>query len=150
MVNAELTIWAMGGARSCGNDGWCFFKDIRLLQKNKKTESVFEKLAELVDDLRGGERADAEVGQPDVFAALREAHVQLPFVLLHERIERIDHPCALHVVAAGDFALVDFHDGQMPTVFWRMDHVEIALPFDEIVAGLRLIDPDRLMPRLLK
>ena len=50
-------------------------------------ESVFEKLAELVDDLRSGEGADTEVGEPDVLAALREAYVELSFVLLHERIE---------------------------------------------------------------
>ena len=116
----------------------------------KSSGLVFEKLTELVDDLCGGERTDAEVGQPDVFAALCEAHVEFSFIFLHKRIERVDDPCALHVVAAGDFALVDFHDGEMPTVFWRMDHVEIALPFDEIVAGLRLMDPDGLVPRLLR
>ena len=125
-------------------------KDRCVLQKNKKRGSVFKEFAELVDDLRGGERTDAEVGQPDVFAALREAHVQLSFVLLHEWIERIDDPCALHVVAAGEFALIDFHDGEMVAVFRRMDHVEVALPFDEIVARLRFIDPDRLVPCLLK
>ena len=81
-------------------------------------ESVFEKLAELVDDLRSGEGADAEVGEPDVFTALREAYVELSFVLLHERIERINDPCALHIVATGEFALVDLHDGQMVAVFW--------------------------------
>ena len=114
--------------------GWNFSKDRCFLQKNKKGRSVFKEFAELVDDLCGGERTDAEVGQPDVLAALREAHVQLSFVLLHERIERIDDPCALHVVATGEFALVDLHDGQMVAVFRRMDHVEVALPFDEIVA----------------
>ena len=50
-------------------------------------ESVFEKFAELVDDLRSGEGADAEVGEPDVFTALCEADVELSFVRLHERIE---------------------------------------------------------------
>ena len=111
---------------------------------------VFKEFAELVDDLRGGEWADAEVGEPDVLAALREAHVQLSLVLLHVWIKRIDDPCALHVVAAGEFALIDFHDGEMVAVFRRMDHVEVALPFDEIVARLRFIDPDRLVPCLLK
>ena len=128
--------------------GWNFSKDRCVLQKNKKRESVFKEFAELVDDLRGGERTDAEVGQPDVLAALREAHVQLSFVFLHKWIERIDDPCALHIIAAGEFALVDFHDGEMVAVFRRMNHVKITLPFDEIVAGLRLMDPDGLMPRL--
>ena len=82
----------------------------------KSRGSVFKKFAELVDDLRSGERTDAEVGEPDVLAALREAHVQFPFVLLHVWIERIDDPCALHVVAAGELALVDFHDGEMVAV----------------------------------
>ncbi len=67
----------------------------------KSRRSIFEKFAELVDDLRSSEGADAEVGEPDVFAALREAYVELSFILLHERIERVDYPCALHVVAAG-------------------------------------------------
>ncbi len=31
-----------------------------------------------------------------------------------------------------------------------MDHVEVALPFDEIIARLRLIDPDRLVPSLFR
>ena len=76
-----------------------------------------EKLAELVDDLRGGERTDTEVGQPDMLAALREAHVQLSFVFLHIWIERIDDPCALHVVATRKFTLIDFHNGEMVAVF---------------------------------
>ena len=120
------------------------------MQKNKKRGLVFKEFAELVDDLRGGERTDAEVGEPNVLAALREAHVQLSFILLHEWIERIDDPCALHIVAAGEFALVDFHDGEMIAVFRGMNHVKIALPFDEIVARLRFINPDRLVPCLLK
>ena len=82
----------------------------------KSRGSVFKKFAELVDDLRSGERTDAEVGEPDVLTALCEAYVELSFVLLHERIERIDDPCALHVVAAGELALVDFHDGEMVAV----------------------------------
>ena len=53
----------------------------------KSRRSVFEKFAELVDDLRGSEGTDAEVGEPDVFTALCEAYVELSFVLLHERIE---------------------------------------------------------------
>ena len=61
----------------------------------KSRGSVFKEFAELVDDLRGGERTDAEVGEPDVLAALREAHVQLSLVLLHVWIERYGVFCCV-------------------------------------------------------